>query len=101
MNVMGTMALASVLAASSALAAGRVPQTAGQDVKHAGTETKDAAKDAGSGVKKGTKTGYRKTKNGTKKAYHKTASGTKKVYHKTGKGLEKTGDKIEGKPDTK
>jgi len=62
-------------------------QTAGQDMKNAGHDTKDAAKDTGRGVKKGTKTGYRKTKNGTKKAYHKTGSGVAKV-----------GDKMEGKP---
>ena len=47
------------------------------DVKKAGSETKDAAKDVGNGTKKG-----------TKKVYHKTKRGTKKVLHK-----------IEGKPD--
>jgi len=62
-------------------------QTAGQDMKDAGHDTKEAAKKTGHGVKKGTKTGYRKTKNGTKKAYHKTGSGVAKV-----------GDKMEGKP---
>ena len=63
------------------------PQTAGQDMKNAGTDTKDAAKSTGHGIKKGTKTGYRKTKNGTKKA-----------YHKTGHGVAKVGDKMSGKP---
>ena len=58
-----------------------------QDMKNAGTETKDAAKDAGHGVSKGTKKAYHKTKRGTKKAYHKTARGTKHVANK-----------VEGKP---
>jgi hypothetical protein len=75
-----------------------VPQTAGQDIKNAGTDTKDATKSAGKGIGKGTKTGYNKTKSGTKKVYHKTASGTKKAVHKTGEGVSKTGDKIAGKP---
>ena len=46
-------------------------QTAGQDLKNAGSDTKSATKSAGHGISKGTKKGYRKTKNGTKKAYHK------------------------------
>ncbi len=46
-------------------------QTAGQDMKNAGSDTKNATKSAGHGISKGTKTGYRKTKHGTKKAYHK------------------------------
>ncbi len=49
-----------------------------QDMKSAGHETKDAAKDTGHGIKQG-----------TKKAYHKTKHATKKVGHK-----------IEGKKDT-
>ncbi len=79
-----------LLAATLTFASAAVAQTAGQDMKHAGTDTKDAAKSTGSGVKKGTKTAYRKTKNGTKKAYHKTGSGVAKV-----------GDKMEGKPTPK
>ena len=46
-------------------------QTASQDMKNAGSDTKSATKNAGSSISKGTKKGYRKTKNGTKKAYHK------------------------------
>jgi hypothetical protein len=48
-----------------------------QDMKNAGTETKNAAKDAGNGVKKGTKKAYDSTKSGTKKAVNKTKSTTK------------------------
>lgn len=53
-------------------------QTAGQDMKAAGTETKNATKDAGKGIARGTKTAARKTKNATKKGVHKVASGTEK-----------------------
>lgn len=75
------------LAATLTFASAAVAQTAGQDMKNAGTDTKDAAKSAGAGIKKG-----------TKKAYRKTKSGTKKAYHKTGKDVAKVGDKMEGKP---
>jgi hypothetical protein len=94
-------ALAVVLAGASLPAWASAPQSAGQDMKNAGTDTKDAAKDVGHGVKKGTKKGYHKTRNGTKKVYNKTAKGTKKAYHKTGKGIEKTGDNMQGKPTPK
>jgi type IV secretory pathway TrbL component len=47
-----------------------------QDMKDAGSESKDAAKDAGSGVKQGTKKAYHKTKHVTKKAWHKTKDTT-------------------------
>ena len=79
-----TLLLASTLTLGPLAA---VAQTAGQDIKTAGTDTKDAAKSTGKGVKKGTKTAYRKTKNGTKTA-----------VHKTGEGVSKVGDKMEGKP---
>lgn len=72
----GGLALAAALSVSLPSAAA-FAQTAGQDMKNAGSDTKDAAKDVGHGVKKG-----------TKKAYHKTKHGTKKVIHK-----------IDGKPD--
>ncbi|HEX4004862.1 MAG TPA: hypothetical protein VHX60_01680 [Acidobacteriaceae bacterium] len=52
------------------------PQTASQDMKTAGHDTKDAAKDTGNGVKKGTKKAAHATKKGTKKAWHKTKSTT-------------------------
>jgi hypothetical protein len=76
-----------LLATTLTFASSAIAQSAGQDMKNAGTDTKDAAKSTGSGIKKGTKTAYRKTKNGTKKA-----------YHKTGEGAEKVGDKMQGKP---
>jgi hypothetical protein len=47
-----------------------------QDMKAAGHETKDAAKDTGSGVKQGTKKAYHVTKHDTKKAWHKTKDTT-------------------------
>jgi hypothetical protein len=46
-------------------------QTAGQDMKNAGRDTKNATKSVGHGIGKGTKKAYHKTKHGTKKAYHK------------------------------
>jgi hypothetical protein len=72
-------------------------QTAGQDIKHAGTETKDAAKDTGHGISKGTTKAYDKTKSGTKKAYHKTKQGTKHVVHKTAHATARGADKVEDK----
>ena len=69
-----------------ALAAATPAQTAGQDVKNAGHESKEAAKDVGKGTAKATKTGARKTKNGVKKGAHATAS-----------GIEKGADKVEDK----
>jgi len=47
-----------------------------QDMKNAGTDTKNATKSAVNGTKQGTKKAYHKTKRGTKKAYHKTKSTT-------------------------
>lgn len=76
-----------LLAATLVVSAPAFSQTAGQDLKDAGHDTKSATKATGRGIKKGTKTGYRKTKNGTKKA-----------YHKTGSGIAKVGDKMDGKP---
>jgi hypothetical protein len=91
-----------------------------QDMKAAGTDTRNAAKDTGHAVSTGTKKTYNKTATGTKTAYHKTATGTKVAADKTadgtktvGKdvghgtkvaakdtahGTEKVGDKIAGKP---
>ncbi len=86
-NIWTGLLLASTLTLASAAPFYLSAQTAGQDIKNAGTDTKDAAKSTGRGVKKGTKTGY-----------HKTKAGTKKVYHKTGHGIAKVGDKMSGKP---
>jgi hypothetical protein len=47
-----------------------------QDMKNAGTDTKNATKDAANGTKQGTKKAYHSTKRGTKKAYNKTKSTT-------------------------
>ncbi len=63
-----TFVLTAGLSLSAAMASA---QTATQDMKNAGTNTKNATKSAGSGISKGTKKAYHKTKKGTKKAYHK------------------------------
>jgi hypothetical protein len=76
-------------------------QTAGQDIRHAGTETKDATKDTGHGISKGTKKAYHKTSEGTETAYDKTKHGTKKAYHKTANGTKHVVHKVDGNPDTK
>ena len=61
--------------------------TAGQDMKNAGSETKDAAKDVGKGVKKGTVKTGKAIKHGTKKGVHKAAgateNGSEKMREKT------------------
>jgi hypothetical protein len=93
----GIIALASLLAlgfsSSAALAQG-----AAQDMKNAGTETKDATKDVGNGVAKGTTKAYHSTTHGTKVAADKTADTSKTVAHKTSAGTKKTVNKVEGKP---
>ncbi len=68
-------------------------QTAGQDLNHAGTETKNAAKDTGHGVAKGTTKAYHATKHGTVTAADKTKEGTTKGYDKTKEGTTKAYDK--------
>ena len=60
------------------LTAGAYAQSAGQDIKKAGVETKDATKDAARSTDKAVKTGATKTKNGVKKGTHNAASGVKK-----------------------
>lgn len=59
-------------------------ETAKQEMKDAGTDTKNAAKHTGSGIKKGTKHAYHKTKHGV----HKVAA----------KADEKTEDKTPPPP---
>jgi hypothetical protein len=76
-------------------------QDAKQDIKNAGTETKDATKDVGHGVAKGTKKAYHSTTHGTKVAADKTADASKTVAHKTAAGTKKTVDKVEDKPAPK
>lgn len=68
--------IASIMAFGLTFAA--AAQTAGQDLKNAGTETKDATKDAVKGTGKAVKKGARKTKNGVKHAANATASETEK-----------------------
>jgi hypothetical protein len=107
-NRMGTFVVTAALVVGGV--APVLAQTAGQDIKHAGTDTKDAAKDTGHGVakgttkaydktKEGTEKGYDKTKAGTKKAYHKTTGGTKHVVHKSATATEHGADKVEDKTD--
>jgi hypothetical protein len=74
-------------------------QSAGQDMKDAGHDTKNAAVDTGHATKTTTKKAYRKTKHGTTKAYHKTVHGTKKAAVATGHRTENVGDAIAGKPE--
>jgi hypothetical protein len=61
--------------------------TPGQDMRRAGQETKDAAKDTGSAVKKTTKSTAHKVKRGTKRTVNKGAAATErgasKVKEKT------------------
>jgi len=83
----GTFFLMTVLVFGMSSAFAPAQDGAKQDMKNAGTETKNAAKDTGHGISKGTKKAYHKTKRGTKKAYHKTARGTKHAVNK-----------VEGKP---
>jgi hypothetical protein len=108
-NRMGTFVVSAALVVGG-VAPVVLAQSAGQDIKHAGTDTKDAAKDTGHGVakgttkaydktKEGTEKGYDKTKAGTKKAYHKTTGGTKHVVHKSAKTTEHGADKVEDKTD--
>ncbi len=85
----GTFFLAAVLTLSMSSAFALAQDGVKQDMKNAGTETKNAAKDTGHGISTGTQKAYHKTKRGTKKAYHKTASATKHATHK-----------VEGKPTT-
>ncbi len=78
-------------------------QTAGQDMKGAGRDTKDAAVDTGHATKKvakktghGTKVVAKKTGHVAKVAGHDTKVGAEKTVH----GTENLGDKIAGKPAT-
>lgn len=57
--------------------------SAKQDMKDAGHDTKTAAKDVGHGTKTAATDVGHGTKTGTKKAYNATKHGTKKVWTKT------------------
>ena len=71
MKSINTMLIAAALSAGIVFA-----QSAKQDMKDAGNDTKDAAKSAGKGVKKG-------TKHVVHKASGKTEEGAAKVHDKT------------------
>ncbi|HEY0308597.1 MAG TPA: hypothetical protein VGB94_10585 [Acidobacteriaceae bacterium] len=70
---LSTMVLAGAMLCTTAAAFAQNDSGAKQDMKNAGSETKDAAKDAGHGVKQGTKKAYHKTKKGTHKAAKKVS----------------------------
>jgi hypothetical protein len=80
-----TLVLATAFAIG--LAFGAMAQTAGQDIKNAGHETKEASKDAANATGKAVKTGAHKTKEAVKHSAHATASATErgadKVKQKT------------------
>jgi outer membrane lipoprotein-sorting protein len=61
-------------------------QTAGQDMKKAGEDTKDATKTAAQGTGKAVKTGVAKTTHASKTVTHKAAK-------KVDEGAQKTEDK--------
>lgn len=79
---LSAFALGAALSVVPALAWGQQPypgedHTAKQDMKNAGHETKNAARDTGEGVKHGTQKAYHSTKQHTKHAWHKTENTTK------------------------
>ena len=79
--------------------------TAGQDMKNAGTDTKDAARDTGHATKTTTKKVYHHTKSGTHTAYDKTKEGTHTAADRTKEGANKAGDRTKetfsGRPSVK
>ena len=88
----------SVLLASAMLCGAGVTvlaqdNSAGQDMKNAGTDTKDAAKDAGHATETGTKKVYHHTKSGTHTAYDKTKEGTHTAADRTKEGTQTAADK--------
>jgi hypothetical protein len=92
-NQGGIMSLLTVVrgfgfAAALVLAAGAIPslkaqETAGQDLKDAGHDTKQAAKKTGTATKKTAKKTGHAIKKGTNKAADKTEDGARKVKDKT------------------
>ena len=75
---MKNISLVAALVFGVGLTAGAYAQSGGDDLKKAGTETKDATKDAAKGAGKAVKTGAKKTKNGVKKGTNAAASGVEK-----------------------
>lgn len=83
-----------VLAATLAVTPLVMAQTAGQDMKAAGHDTKGAAVNTGHATKRVAKKSYR----GTKHVAKKTGHGIEKGATATGHATENLGDKIVGKP---
>jgi len=80
--VLTSLLLGTALACSPAIGWSRQPDpgqdnTAKQDAKRAGHETKDAAKDSGRAVKHGTRQAYHSAKRHTKRAAHRTKNATR------------------------
>jgi predicted small secreted protein len=77
------LSTALLIVGSLALPAYQESQSAGQDMKDAGTHTKNAAKDVGRGTKKGAKKKGHAVKKGAHKAASATAKGADKMADKT------------------
>ncbi|MGI9072067.1 MAG: hypothetical protein ACR2JB_12330 [Bryobacteraceae bacterium] len=75
--------LSSALLIAGSLVVPAYSQDAGQDMKDAGTHTKNAAKAAGRGTKKAAKKTGHAVKKGTHKAASATAKGADKMADKT------------------
>jgi predicted small secreted protein len=88
MNVLNKLGMSALLLAVLTGSSFAVPQNngAGQDIKDAGSATKDAAKDTG-----------RATKKTAKKTGHAVKKTTKKVVHGTAKKTKEGADKVEDK----
>ncbi len=97
-RILSAMALGAALGFAPALGWSQTSSTPSHDdgvkhnVKAAGHETKDVAKDAGHGVKRGATTAAHATENGTKKVWHKTKSTTSGAVHGAKEGAEKKTD---------
>jgi hypothetical protein len=90
---LGSIVLASAFTIFLSTGFAVAQDTAKQDIKAAGTDTKNATKDTGHAVSSGSKKAYDKTAAGTKTATDKTATGTKKAYHTTANGTKTATDK--------
>jgi type II secretory pathway pseudopilin PulG len=86
-KILSAMLMGAVL---SLTAPALTAQTFSQDMKHAGDNTKHAAKDTGEGVKTGSKKAWHETDKHSRKAWHSTKKGTKKAWDKTESGTRKT-----------
>ena len=89
----GAILLASVFAVFLSTGIALSQDSAKQDMKAAGTDTRNAAKNTGHAVSTGTTKAYDKTSSGTKTAADKTVSGTKTAYRKTEEGTKTATDK--------